>query len=67
MVYADSIFAALPKPYTVASTTFLRDYLDYYNETPLCSIPNTLPVLKLSHGMVRKHLFTVSGDEVRDI
>ena len=38
MKYADSMFVALPKPYTLASTTFLRDYLDYYNEinqTPL--------------------------------
>lgn len=32
MAYADSVFAALPQPYTVASTTFLRDYLDYYSE-----------------------------------
>lgn len=32
MKYADSMFVALPKPYTLVSTTFLRDYLDYYSE-----------------------------------
>lgn len=33
MDYADSLFAILPQPYTIASSTFLRDYLDYYKET----------------------------------
>lgn len=33
MDYADSIFAALPQPYTIVSNSFLRDYLDYYAET----------------------------------
>lgn len=35
MEYADSIFASLPQPYTVVSSTFLRDYLNYYSETKL--------------------------------
>lgn len=33
MNYADSIFAALPQPYTITSTAFLRNYLSYYAET----------------------------------
>ena len=33
MNYADSIFTALPQPYTIASKAFLRDYLGYYVET----------------------------------
>ena len=33
MDYADSLFKALPSPYTIVSTTFLSCYLDYYGET----------------------------------
>ena len=32
MDFADSLFKALPRPYTIASSTFLCDYLDYYGE-----------------------------------
>lgn len=51
--HADSVFAIYPRPYTLGSLTFLRDYLDYYYEQHQAS---AAPNMKMLFGYMKEHL-----------
>lgn len=62
--YADSIFAMLPQPYTIASSTFLRDYLDYYADTS-----QEIPTYRISvvDYAVREKMIQPTEEQLKDL
>ena len=47
MAVADSLFARLPRPYTLLRdvSTFVRDYLDYYNDLKNSPVTMSIPLI----------------------
>lgn len=63
MKYADSIFAALPRPYTAVSTTFLRNYLDYYSETKQTPVAFRQAIIDYA---IEKKRITLNEEQQKD-
>lgn len=60
--YADSLFATLSQPYSTASTSFLNNYLSYYND-----ITQRIPLQKtlIEYAMQKKKI-TPNQEQVKD-
>lgn len=60
--YADSLFAALPQPYTTVNTAFLNNYLSYYND-----ITQRIPLQKaLIEYAIQKKKITPNQEQLKD-